>query len=129
MLQDEYALELGASTGKEDEIQCSPVHHSFGRGGWRELAKQVQLPRIALDSVTQQCQKVVTSGEEVGGAVVKMGGVPRECDTGTAQPKVSGRARALRLRTAMCVRRPGGHRTRGVCMGMSLLSGHITFLL
>ncbi len=99
----------------QEELQGTPVHHSFGRGKWRQVAELTQLPRVALDSVIQQYGRDTwsnTAGAEVGGAVANMGGVRRE--EGIQRPKVSGRSRALRLRTSVSVRRPGGQQLNSV---------------
>lgn len=102
-------------SGDQVDLQAIPVYHSFGRGCWKELAEKVHLPRDALESaMEQQSSRVRDPGEEVGGAASRMGGVRSESASQPSKPKASGRARALKLRGSVFVRRPGGLRFEGV---------------
>ena len=99
-----------------EQLESTPVLHSFGRGRLRELAGQVLLPRVALESVLQDdsadtCCDVI-DGRSRGGATSCMGGVA--C---APVKKASGRARALRLRAERNIvqqRRPGRVQRTGV---------------
>ena len=99
-----------------EQLESTPVLHSFGRGRLCELAGQVLLPRVALESVLQEdstntcCD--VTDGRSRGGATSCMGGV-----ASAPTMKASGRARALRLRAERSIvqqRRPGRVQHTGV---------------
>lgn len=91
------------------------VHHSFGRGRFREVAAKVVVPKIVLDQIIgEKCwterPRGPVRGNAVGGAgSANMGGVNTDF-----KPKSSGRARALHMRSqkaALAKRRPG-HQVR-----------------
>ena len=86
------------------------VHHSFGRGRFREVAAKVVVPKIVLDQIIgEKCWTERPRGPvQVGGGgagSASMGGVNTPL-----KPKRSGRARALHMRSqnaALEKRRPG----------------------
>ena len=78
-----------------EELEPTPVLHSFGRGQFRERAEKVRIPDVLLDEL---CNRNRTSwsmsttwGTRMGGAVRSTPSEPR--------PRRGGRAKALKLRS------------------------------
>lgn len=109
--QDEWTILQDFIPEKPYNYEYSfAVHHSFGRGRFREVAAKVVVPKIVLDQIIgKKCWTERPRGPDppgVGGAgPAKMGGVNTDF-----KPKSSGRARALHMRTqkaALAKKRPG----------------------
>ena len=87
-------------------LESTAVRHSLERKELRARAKQVVLPKFAVDSSRSIIQQHGT--QEVGGAKALMGGVRR--GEVYVKPKVSGRARTLKMRAEQLMaeqKRPG----------------------
>lgn len=127
----EMAVEKPQWTVLEDHLSAQPtvqhsyaVNHSFGRGSFRTLAENVEIPRIVLDKIVghkswtdQQPRghgRAAAASRApplaVGGAA---GATAAEVGSGShLKPKSSGRAKALNLRAqkaGSCKGRRLGH--------------------
>lgn len=92
------------------------VHHSFGRGSFKTVAKRVVVPKIVLDQIIgQKCWTERPRGHGSGSRAPLVGGAGLAAKTGgvkghDVKPKSSGRARALHLRAqkaTLSQRKPG----------------------
>lgn len=102
-----------------------PVHHSFGRGNFRDAAEKVVVPKMVLDKIigsdSSGCWTEAPCGYEVpaevrvggSGARARMRGVSVE-DGEVCRLRGNGRARALHIRANKAaaasnqqLRRPG----------------------
>ena len=91
------------------------VHHSFGRGSFRQMAEKAIVPKLVLDKIIGSKKWSDTPPCPRGHGAAKLGGGAASISVGImVKPKNSGRGRALQMRarkaSSFTQKRPGGNK-------------------